>query len=140
MTVSKSGATPPIHVIDTEADALYDLAMGIQERSPQVAARLCEELDRAIVYSAADLPLDVVTMQSEVEFVDERSANRRTVELVWPRDANMDQNRLSILTLVGAGLIGMQEGSSIEWPDRAGQVRQLRIAKVRQPAREQRAA
>ncbi|RZP17336.1 MAG: nucleoside diphosphate kinase regulator [Erythrobacter sp.] len=134
MTTSQNGEKPIIHVIDTEADALYELAMSIEERSPDVAGKLCEELDRANVVAAEDLPHDVVTMQSEVEFVDERSGDRRAVELVWPRDADMDCNRLSILTLVGAGLIGMQEGSSIEWPDRSGRIRRLQIIGVQQPA------
>ena len=92
MTTSQNGEKPIIHVIDTEADALYELAMSIEERSPDVAGKLCEELDRANVVAAEDLPHDVVTMQSEVEFVDERSGDRRKVQLVWPRDANLDQN------------------------------------------------
>ena len=58
----------------------------------------------------------------------------------WPRDANLDQNRLSVLTLVGAGLIGMQAGSAINWPDRSGKERCLRIVDVRQPERTDRAA
>ena len=139
-TTSTLGDKPIIHVIDTEADALYELAMSIEERSPDVAGKLCEELDRANVMGAEHFPSDVVTMQSEVEFVDERSGDRRKVQLVWPRDANMDQNRLSVLTLVGAGLIGMQAGSAINWPDRSGKERSLRIVKVRQPARTDRAA
>ncbi len=114
--------------------------MFIEERSPDVAGRLCEELDRANVVAAEDLPHDVVTMQSEVEFVDERSGDRRKVKLVWPRDANLDQNHLSILTLVGAGLIGMRAGSAIDWPDRSGRERCLRIVEVRQPLRTDRVA
>ena len=133
MTTSQNGQKPTIHVIHTEADALYELAMSIEERSPDVAGKLCEELDRANVVAAEDLPHDVVTMQSEVEFVDERSGDRRKVQLVWPRDANLDQNRLSVLTLVGAGLIGMRAGSAIDWPDRSGRERCLRIVDVRQP-------
>ncbi len=140
MTTSKHGEKPTIHVIDSEADALYELAMSIEERSPDVAGKLCEELDRADVVAAEDMPSDVVTMRSEVEFVDERSGDRRKIQLVWPRDANMDENRLSVLTLVGAGLIGMRAGSAINWPDRSGKERCLRIVEVRQPVRADRAA
>ena len=140
MTTSQNGEKPIILVIDSEADALYELAMSIEERSPDVAGKLCEELDRANVMAAEDLPSNVVTMQSEVEFVDERSGDRRKVQLVWPRDANMDENRLSVLTLVGAGLIGMRAGSAINWPDRSGKERCLRIVEVQQPVRADRAA
>ena len=123
-------------VIDTEADALYELAVSIEERSPDVARKLCEELDRANALSVQDIPSDVVILRSHVEFVDERSGDRRQVELVWPRDGDMDRNRLSVMTLVGTGLIGMREGASINWPDRSGQKRRLRIVKVRQPTQE----
>lgn len=140
MTTDKRGEKPTIHFIDSEADALYELAMSIEERSPDVAGKLCEELDRANVVPAEELPSDIVTMQSEVEFADERSGESRKVQLVWPRDANMDENRLSVLTLVGAGLIGMRAGSAIIWPDRSGKERCLRIVQVRQPVRTDRAA
>ena len=140
MTVSENGGPPPIYVIDTEADALYELAVSIEQRSPDVAHKLCEELDRANVLSVQDIPSDVVIMRSHVEFVDERSGDKRKVELVWPRDADMDRNRLSVMTLVGAGLIGMRKGVSIDWPDRSGEKRRLRIVEVIQPGLQDKAA
>lgn len=140
MTVSENGGPPPIYVIDTEADALYELAVSIEQRSPDVAHKLCEELDRANVLSVQDIPSDVVIMRSHVEFVDERSGDKRKVELVWPRDADMDRNRLSVMTLVGAGLIGMRKGASINWPDRSGEERCLRIVEVSQPGLQDKAA
>ena len=128
------GPKPEIHLIDTEADALSEMAMSTEARNPDVSAKLNEEIDRANIHTRSDLPIHVVTVGSEVEFIDEGSGSTRTVQLVWPGDANLDEDRLSVMTLVGAGLIGMQEGASIEWPDRAGHVRKLRIARVRQPA------
>lgn len=135
MTISQTSGRPPLHVIDTEADALYELAMAIRTRNPQVAAKLSEELDRATIYTTADIPDNVVTIGSEVEFMDEQSGTRRKVELVWPRKADLDQDRISVLTLVGAGLIGLREGSSIQWPDQSGKERRLQIAKVRKAIR-----
>ena len=140
MTVSENGGPPPIYVIDTEADALYELAVSIEKSSPDVAHKLCEELDRANVLSVQDIPSDVVIMRSHVEFVDERSGDKRKVELVWPLDADMDRNRLSVMTLVGAGLIGMRKGVSIDWPDRSGEERRLRIVEVIQPGLQDKAA
>lgn len=126
------GEKPTIHLIDSEADSLSELAMAAEARSPDVTAQLLDEIDRAIIYKRDELPNNVVTMGSQVEFVEERSGASRTVELVWPGEANLEENRLSVMTLVGAGLIGMQEGSAIEWPDKAGHVRLIQIAKVRQ--------
>src|SRR3546814_7210573 len=56
-------------------------------------------------------------------------------ELGYPKDADIAAYRISVLTLVGAGLIGLREGQSILWPDRDGRERKLSILKVQQPAK-----
>ena len=56
----------------------------------------------------------------------------RAVELVYPRDADISAGQVSILTPVGAGLIGLRSGQSILWPDRDGRERKLTIVKVLQ--------
>ena len=56
----------------------------------------------------------------------------RTVELVYPRDADISAGRVSILTPVGAGVIGLRTGQSILWPGRDGRERKLTIVKVLQ--------
>ena len=96
--------------------------------------QLLDEISRATVHDAASLPPDVVTMHSTVEFIDEASGADRTVELVFPRDADIAAGRVSILTPVGAGLIGLRAGQSILWPDRDGRERKLTIVNVRKSA------
>lgn len=125
---------PPIHLIDSECDALYTLALTIQPKSPERAALLLAELDRAEVHSADALPPGVVTMNSRVEFTDENSRIQRTVELVYPQDADIEAGRVSILSPVGIGLIGMTAGNSILWPDLDFHDRILRIGRVFPPA------
>ena len=124
---------PPIFVIASEADALADLALGARGRSPQVAELLLSELERAKPCPPGKLPPDVVTMYSQVEFVDERTGQTRTVQLVYPSAADAEAQRISILTPIGAGLIGMRAGTTITWPDRSGATRPLKILSVRQP-------
>src|SRR3546814_10983915 len=70
-------------------------------------------------------------MNSHVTFVDEGSGSRREVQLVYPENADIANGRISILTPVGAGLIGLSEGQTITWPDRDGHDRRLRIEQVR---------
>ena len=72
-----------------------------------------------------------MAMNSRIDFIDEGTGARRTVQLVYPRDAAA--GRVSILTPIGAGLIGMTAGSSIRWPDRYGHDRLLRIVSVTPP-------
>jgi len=121
-------------MIDVEADTLTDLALSAKARIPEVSRQLLDEIARATIHDAARLPPDVVTMHSTVEFVDEASGTGRTVELVYPRDADIATGRVSILTPVGAGLIGLRAGQSILWPDRDGRERKLTIVNVRKSA------
>ncbi len=140
MTRKTAPKRPPIHMIATQADILADLAIGVQDRLPQVSELLLEEIARAKVHSAGRISKDVVTMNAQVEFVDETSNATRIVQLVYPRHADIAANRISILTPIGAGLIGLREGQSILWPDRVGHERKLTIVKVRQNACEEEVA
>ena len=134
-TNSHGGERPPITLLDSEADILSNLALAATERSSLAADLLLQELDRATAASLSELPPDVVTMMSHVSFVDEATGDRHSVQLVYPKDADMTDNRLSVLTPVGAGLIGMRQGDAIDWPNRVGTVRRLRIVEVVQPER-----
>jgi regulator of nucleoside diphosphate kinase len=55
------------------------------------------------------------------------------VQLVYPAEADIEAGRISILTPIGAGLIGLREGQSILWPDREGRERRLTVVRVTQP-------
>ena len=111
---------PHIHMIDSEADTLTELT-------------LLKQIDRATICRRSDIPSDVVTMGSDVTFVDAKSGAERTVRLVYPGDADISTGRISILTPIGAGLIGLSVGQSINWPDRSGDDHMLTIVAVRQP-------
>ena len=130
MNLHSNSTRPPIHMIDTEADALALLAERGQTRTTEVTDMLLGEIERATVHPAHDLPPDVVSMNSIVDFVDAATGATRTVQLVYPQDADIDAGRISILTPVGAGLIGLRTGQSIAWPDRDGHVRTLTVTKV----------
>lgn len=129
---AKAAKKPPIHMIDRESDELANLALTVEHRLPQVCEMLLDEIERAQIHPAGKIPPDVVTMGASVEFVDENSGASRTVQLVYPNEADIAQGRISILTPIGAGLIGLRAGQSIAWPDREGMVRQLRIIAVKQ--------
>lgn len=121
-------------MIDTQADRLTELALSQEEKLPQVCELLLEEINRAVIHTAGRIAADIVTMQARVTFVDEASGAERTVQLVYPGEADISAGRISILTPIGAGLIGLREGQSILWPDRDGHERKLSIVKVEQSA------
>lgn len=134
MSATRTARTrPQIHMIDTEAERLSELALSVETAMPQVSDLLLRETTRAKLHRVASMPADVVTMGTQVEFRDEASGVSRTVTLAWPQDADIAAGRISILTPIGAGLIGLSAGQQILWPDRDGRERNLTIVRVSQP-------
>jgi regulator of nucleoside diphosphate kinase len=124
---------PPVHLIDSECDMLVDLALQIEGRNPAVAAMLLGEIERAETHAADALPQGTVTIGSEVDFLDENTHRVRKVTLVLPGEADIQAGRISVLTPIGAGLIGLREGQAIDWPDRDGTPHRLKILAVTRP-------
>ncbi len=127
-------ARPPIHLLATESDMVANLAPQTEHRHPVVAAMLLEEFERAELHDPDTLPDTAVTIGSQVDFVDEKTSQLRSVELVLPAKANIVEGRISILTPMGAALYGLAAGQSIDWPDLDGHERRIRILRVRQPS------
>jgi regulator of nucleoside diphosphate kinase len=130
---SNGGMRPPIHLIDSEADAIAGLALQVEHRLPVVSAMLLTEIERAEFHRAGELPEGVVSMGAEVDFLDEGNGQQRTVKLVLPAEADIEKGLISILTPMGAGLFGLSTGQSIDWPDLEGRERRIRILAVRRP-------
>ena len=124
---------PPIHLLASESDMVGSLALQVEHRHPVVAAMLLEEIERAELHEPGTLPIDAVTLGSAISFVDERTGFERDVQLVLPAFANISENRISILTPIGAALYGLRAGDSINWPDIDGNERRISITKVEQP-------
>jgi regulator of nucleoside diphosphate kinase len=132
---SATADNPPIHLIDTEYDVIADLALGIERHSPALSKMLLEEIDRAEIHSRETMPSQTVRIGSEVEVLDAKTGTTRHLRLVLPIDADLEAGRVSILTPIGAGLIGLRKGQSINWPYPDGSSRILRILKVTHPKR-----
>ena len=125
-----ASARPPLILSETDAERLSALALQNEAAHPVVAGLLLDEIERAQVRADHRVPAEVVGMNSTVEFVDEAHGEPRTVQLVYPHEADIAAGRISIMTPVGAALIGLKAGQSILWPDRVGETRVLRILKV----------
>jgi regulator of nucleoside diphosphate kinase len=126
----KPTARPRITLREGDAERISALALQNELASPGPAGMLLAEVARARIVPDGRAPADVVGMGSIVEFIDEARGRPRTVQLVYPAEADIAAGRISILTPIGAALIGLAEGQSILWPDRDGQRRALRIVRV----------
>lgn len=122
---------PPLVLDRADHRRLEQLAERALDRDPDVAGPLLDELARARVVAAAQLPADAVAIGREVEYRDEATGRDRVVRLVWPADSDPDHARISVLTPVGAALIGLSTGQAIDWPLRDGRRHRLRVRAVR---------
>lgn len=100
---------------------------------PVVARYLADELGRAEIVAPDQIGDDVVTMNTALQFRDEATGQIRQVTLVYPEEADILAGRLSVMTPVGAALIGLAVGDSIEWETRDGQSRTLTVLSVSPP-------
>lgn len=91
---------------------------------------LDRQLGRAIVVSDEAVPDDVVTMNSRVLYVDEKTGERRFVTIVFPDEADADAGRISVLASVGSALLGLSIGQAIEWSYPDGTTGRLRVEDV----------
>jgi len=129
-TAPQPGRLPTITLTSSFHERLSDLAFAAGSRLPDVAEYLERELDRARVVSDDALPPSVVTIGSHVTFVDCDTAQQHSVTLVWPMEEDASRHRLSVMTPVGAALIGLRAGQSIGWKNRVGTWRRLRVEAV----------
>jgi len=125
---------PPIVVDNAHYRRLHDLASAAIERAPDVATLLLDELERAEVSFGNEMPPTVVNIGSEVTFRYNDNGQSRTVRLVFPNDADISKGWVSVLTPIGATLLGLAEGDQMEWTTRHGEARSLTILTVNQPS------
>lgn len=128
--IVRTRSVPQIIVSTADCDRLTDLATAALERLPEVANEILAEMDRAKVVEADSVPKDVVRMGSTVTFKSD-DGHTRTLKLVYPADESVDAHRISVMTPVGAALIGLSEGQSISWTARDGKDHRLTVTKVK---------
>lgn len=128
---------PPIVMTEMDHDRLSHVASMVIDKLPDVAELLGQELDRAHIVPAGEIPADVVTMNSTVEFVYGPPEHTERLTLVYPREADTTAGKLSIVSLIGAALIGLKTGDTMRWRTRYDEMRELKLLNViSQPERE----
>jgi regulator of nucleoside diphosphate kinase len=103
---------PGIIVSETDQRLLTDLATAAFHQGPAVARAHMAEMERARVVHDLSIPPNTVQMGSAVRFRSDDGRESR-ITLVFPGLADIAEGRISILTPIGAALIGLSEGQSI---------------------------
>ena len=120
-------ASPPIVVSSLDLERIEAMLDAPAYRDQAGAIALRDELARADVLAPAQMPDDVVTMNSRVRAVDLDNGDAYDLTLVYPRDADGDAGRVSVLAPVGSAILGLRIGQTMQWPMPGGRRMTLRV-------------
>lgn len=79
------------------------------------AEKLLYELSKAEIVPSEKIDKDVVTMNSEVKLFFENTQKEQSFKIVYPQDANLKENKISIFSPIATALIGYKIGDEVEW-------------------------
>jgi regulator of nucleoside diphosphate kinase len=79
------------------------------------AEKLLSEISKAEIVPSEKIDKDVVTMNSEVKLFFENTQKEQSFKIVYPQDANLKENKISIFSPIATALIGYRIGDEIEW-------------------------
>ena len=90
---------------------------------------LAYELNRAIVVNNDEVPTGTVQLDSTVSVLDLDTNKEKTFTIVIPSRADIKSGLVSVLSPMGAALIGFRKGQEVLW-HMPGGLKRLRITAV----------
>jgi regulator of nucleoside diphosphate kinase len=124
---------PAIVVRAADRARLLALLGDVAEGAADTARFLRRELERAEIIRDAAAPASLVVMGSTIDFVEHDSLSVRSKRLAYP-DEVVEGESISILSSVGAALLGLGPGQSITWRD-GDRDRTLTVLSISSPDR-----
>ena len=99
---------------DLSENAEYDAAKEAQQHLELKIAKLEQTLSRTRIIDSKDLPNDKVYILSAVTLKDLKTKKTLQYKLVSPEEADFDQNKISVTSPIGKGLMGKKVGDVIK--------------------------
>jgi regulator of nucleoside diphosphate kinase len=93
------------------------------------AEKLMNELNSAKIVKPEKIPSDVVTMNSIVKLSFLNNNKQVQFQIVYPEQANLKENKISIFSPIATALIGYKISDEIEWIVPAG-LTKIRIDEI----------
>ena len=120
--------TRVIYITDADMKRLRPLIEGMKNSRDDLRG-LQAELENARVVAPADVPSDVITMNSKARLRDLDTGEEMIFTLVFPGNASIEHDRISVVAPIGTAMLGHRVGDEFEWEVPAGSVR-LRVEEV----------
>ena len=121
-----------IYITEVDLERLRELvgvARSCCELDQEGLKGLETELGRASIIPAHAAPADVVTMHSQFGIRDLDTGEEMVFTLVYPRGANVEQGKISVMSPLGTAVLGCRAGDTLERRTPDG-VRRLQIVGV----------
>lgn len=131
MLAHQAPEKPPVYVTNADLEQLIEIAETLRSTGALLLAR---ELERAVVVDDHETPHPFVRLDSRVEYRDLITGRTRAVVVVRPGEGDIDRDRLSVLSPVGAALFGLRAGDSFAFCSEDGRPRVLEVLEVSEPA------
>lgn len=119
-----------IIISERDYNDLVNMLESLSTSEFKKASFLEEEMLRADIVEPEKLPPEVVSMNSNVRYVDMESGEMMGVRVTYPWDSNIDEGRVSVLAPLGSALLGLGVGQEISWPLPNGRTKNLRVVEV----------
>ncbi len=87
------------------------------------------ELERAKRTNPRKIAAEFVTMNSLIEVLDCDTNKTMEVRLVYPREANFKQGKISVLSPLGSALLGYKSGSEVSYSVPNG-IKKMKISRI----------
>lgn len=121
-----------IYITNSDKIRLQKLIQKEREFNPdnkECLKNLEIELGRACIVPSEKIPHDVITMNSKVLIRDLDSGEEMTYTLVYPDNADLLEDKISVLAPVGTAILGYRTGDVLDWKVPGGVVR-LKVEKI----------
>ena len=105
---------------DLSENAEYDAAKEAQLLLEIRIGKLTQTLARARIIDSKELPNDKVYILSKIKLKDLKTNDSVTYLLVSPEEANFEDNKISVTSPLGRGLMGKTKGDVLKIPVPAG--------------------
>ncbi len=94
---------------------LLELAKEFNYRDRDDLKKLEEELSVAKIVDSQDIPPNIVTMNSKFRLRDLNTDKEMVLTLVFPKEANIQEGKISVVSPIGTATLGYSVGATIEW-------------------------
>lgn len=118
---------------DISENAEYDAAKEAQAHNEARIAELEGKLSNVRIIENENIPSDKIFIGAIVTLQDLDNDETLTYMLVSPEEASYEENKISVFSPIGKGLLGHKEGEKIEIKVPAGTLK-YKVKKIKRPS------